>query len=502
MEPTAPQNAPDSAETLTNGHPEPLESLRHLLLQQERKRIELLEAETEQQITTLKDELTQLEAQLASLTAQVQRGDDTFLPRIEREFPSLTRKAVREHADEMAEAIGPVVGQATRVQIRESPDEFAQALAPIILKTVLTVIRDALRDMQRQIDARLQQTMNSRRVLRTVYARMSGVSASELAMRDALPFRVREAFLIQHNSGLLLAHYSESGDGGDSDLVSGMLTAIRSFVSDSFLHGEDSGDSLDEIGYGNQEIVIRSGPFAYIAVVVEGIEPAGTRSDLYRFITDLHVKYGSEISRYAGDPATIPDFEPQLATLLAGINEHDSAEPTSETGRTERRAVIGAGCLVLLLAVASCFLLWFTIRLLPLAVNGLPTALPPVTVVVTATFTPTILPTETPTHAPTATQTPNPTATPSQTPTPTPTVLPTPTLTATPEPTAIPVTLGNVWTRAEPDFSAELRSPIPLGTNVTIVTTEDVWSFVEWLDVDNIVRSGWVLSRWLDSDSP
>ena len=97
-------------------------------------------------------------------------------------------------------------------------------------QTVLAVVRDALRDLQRQIDSRLQTSANWPRFVRRSYARIRGISPGELALRDGLPVLRTSGVLIQHESGLLLAHYAHEGVGTDSDLVSGMLTAIRDFV--------------------------------------------------------------------------------------------------------------------------------------------------------------------------------------------------------------------------------------------------------------------------------
>lgn len=506
MDSAASETQPDSTETPSNGQAEPLESLREILLRQDRLRVQLLEAEAahlEEQIDAHRAELATLQQRNDELQASLARGDETLIPRVESAFPALTRKAVVEHGDEMAEAIGPIVGQATRVQIRESPDEFAQALSPIILRTVLAVVRDAMRDLQRQIDNRLQTSANWPRFVRSSYARMRGISPSELAMRDGLPFYVHQAFLIQHESGLLLAHFAHEGVGTDSDLVSGMLTAIRDFVQDSFSSAQGEHEQLDEIVYGNQHIVIRGGAYAYVALVFEGIEPAGLRSQLYRFVTELHARYGTELSGYNGEQDVAVVFRPMLGRLVTTINQTEiTTDAPAPVDSTQQRAVIVGGCLLLLLTVAGCFFLWFTIRLLPLAVNGLPTAAPPVTVVITATPTATAMPSATPTESPTATATP--TTAPTATDAPEPTATATPTRTPTPVPTATatPVisAIGNVWTRPEPDALAPLGTALEEGTQLTILTVQDQWALVEWIDQNGTVISGWVFSRWLAID--
>lgn len=58
------------------------------------------------------------------------------------------------------------------------------------------------------------------------------------AFRTALPFKVEEVFVIHRESGLLLHHETrDPASMSDSDLISGMLTAIRDFAQDAF--GQD-----------------------------------------------------------------------------------------------------------------------------------------------------------------------------------------------------------------------------------------------------------------------
>jgi hypothetical protein len=150
-------------------------------------------------------------------------------------------------------------------------------------------------------------------IWRTLVARVQGVSASELALRDALPFHIRQIFLIQQESGLLLAHVGAE-ETADSDLISAMLTAIRDFVRDSF--GSTQDDQLDEVQYGQQRIIIQSGPDVYLAVVFSGIQPEGFHRHLRHFVSELHVNFGSIFHNYDGDPTSLLNLEPKLGRII------------------------------------------------------------------------------------------------------------------------------------------------------------------------------------------
>ena len=382
----------------------------------------------------------------------------------------------------MAEALGPVMGEAIRVQIREARIDMVDALYPIVGSTVQRAVSEFAREFQRNIDARLKSTFGTQGFTRALKARLRGVSPAELALRDSLPFSMREVFLIQRESGLLLAHIHPGSESAtDSDLIGGMLTAIRDFVRDSFGQGQTEKE-LDEIQYGDQRIIIQSGQHAYLAVVINGVEPEGFRAKIHDFVSDLHVEHGIALRDYNGDAATLPDLPPKLTALVGGVTVEKIAAPAPLT-RNQKFGIAAASLITLLIVGVMCFYLQFTIALFPIAFPA-PTATATLTLTPTPTFTPT--PTATPTLTPT------PTVTPTRTPTPTPTF----TVTPTPTPGNKAITTGNVWMQSSLEANAVSIAAVPKDSNVTVIATSGLWAQVEW-ESDRGVRRGWVLLEWI-----
>lgn len=517
MESTEPRALEASLDTVHE-----LESVRAILFAQEKERIHVLEAQAaalaqtdktqaeqfQNRIRFLQAEIDALEQASAAHQAEAQalqnrldqlRSDITaeseaLLPRITSEMPNLIRGTIRNSSDEMAEALGPVMGNAIRVQIRDSREEMIEAIYPIILSTVQRAVAEFARELQRNIDARLKTTFGPQGLVKNFMARLRGVSSSELAIREALPFDIQELFLIQHESGLLLAHLShEEASNGDSDLISGMLTAIRDFAHDSF--GDGSADeSLDEVQYGDERIVIQNGLHVYLAAVTTGVEPEWFRARLRSFVSELHIQHTPALRDYSGDPAMLPDLPPMLAALSTELSSSQADKP-APMSRGQKLILAGGGLIGLLLLAAACFYLQFTIALYPLAF-GQPTTTPMATITPLPTATP--LPTETavplPTHTPPPTATPLPTATATAATTATATEPPTATLEPVEE-TA--VTNASVWARPRPDNAIEPIAAIPINTTVTILGRQDDWVEVEWPAASGLLR-GWVPVQWLD----
>jgi hypothetical protein len=360
----------------------------------------------------------------------------------------------------MAEILSPVMGAAIRAQIRDSRDEMVDALYPIIGETIQKAINEFAREFQRNIDSRLQTAFGAEGMLRRIWARLRGVHAAELTLRDAFPFAVKQVFLIHRTSGILIAHSHPETD--NSDIISAMLTAIRSFASDAF----QGGDELDEIQFGGDHIILKNGAHAYLAAVISGVEPEGFRAYLSEFVSNLHLRYNNSLRDFKGDPQDLPALQPQLIELAALFNKSEEKRPATRQQRMGYAFIALTGIVFFLVA---CFYLIFTVRLFPVAFAA-PTAIP------------TLTPTSTPT--PTLTLTPLPTLT--------------ATLTATPQPdSSTPgISVGSVWARIQPGGNGEVTGLLHKNVPVKIHTAQDGWLEVSWTDSAGEHR-GWVPAEWI-----
>lgn len=481
-------------------------------IEQLQEKIEQLEAQLLKVQHLYEDQLMDLQTSISILNYKNFGRSESLLSRLSPVFSRLIGKRIEEDRDEMAKTFSPIMGEAIRTQIRNSRQDMIDAIYPIIGESVQKSVAETLREIQRNIDMRLRQTTGD--VWRQLQARLRGVSSSELALRDAIPFQVEQLFFIQRDSGLLLATYPTEDAEMSSGMIGGMLTAIRQFARDSFGRGR-TGTDLDEIQYGDDRIIIQGGQYAYLAVVIHGIEPEGFRGTVQTFVSELHLQHEHALKAYAGDSETLPALTPHLAEFMGAVagNRRQSKPLT----RLQRWFVFIFGMGGLLFLALSCFYLQFTIALLPVA---FPTATPTITPsptntptmtpsptftpVSTNTPTPTLTPTQTPTNTPTFTPTftPTPTQTPTNTPTPTNTFTPTPTLTPSLTPTPISAQMiGDVFTLSEPQLFTPRTGEVVRGTAVTILAVYQNWAKIQWTD-RNGLQEGWVLLQWIDLRIP
>ncbi len=276
------------------------------------QQIEYLEAKLKEVERGYEDQVMDLQTNVSILNYKNFGRSESLLSRLSPVFSRLIGRRIEEDRDEMAQAFSPIMGEAIRTQIRNSRQDMIDAIYPIIGESVQKSVTETLREIQRNIDSRLRRTSGD--IWHVITARLRGVSSSELTLRNAIPFSIQQVFLIQHGTGLLMANHATEDTELSSGLIGGMLTAIREFARESFGRGRTDTD-LDEIQYGNERIILQSGQYAYLAVVIRGIEPSGFHALLRQFISELHIEYDRALRLYDGDPDTIIPLQPKPSLI-------------------------------------------------------------------------------------------------------------------------------------------------------------------------------------------
>lgn len=227
------------------------------------------------------------------------------------------------NSEEISDAIAPTMGQAIKKQIFLEQDAMVDALYPIIGSTVGKYMAATIE----AINEKIEQTLSVEGIKRKIRAKVQGVSEAELILREAMPFQVQAIFLIHKASGLVIAEVQHHAQHLESEMLAGMLTAIRGFVNDCISQSGDLPLELDGIDYGTSKIVLEVAGYCYLAVVVKG-EPSPAFTKMMQATLKRLVKqYDQPIHHFDGDPATIPEDVQQALEAL-----RDTGEPVS-TGK-------------------------------------------------------------------------------------------------------------------------------------------------------------------------
>lgn len=234
------------------------------------------------------------------------------------------QESVKQDQGAIAQAIAPEMGAALKEQIRLEQGAIVDALYPVIGDTISRYFAELLKE----INEKLEQTLSYETISRKFRARLQGVSEAELLLREATPVRVQAAFLIHKASGLVMAKAQPTNALPlESELIAGMLTAIRSFVS-TYVSQSGSISELHDIEYGSAQIWLETAGYCYLAVVVQGTPSKIFFNGVKGLLTQLVRNYGDLIQSFEGDLSALPEAIPQQLQLLI-----ESAAQTPEAGR-------------------------------------------------------------------------------------------------------------------------------------------------------------------------
>jgi outer membrane protein OmpA-like peptidoglycan-associated protein len=268
-----------------------------------------------------------------------------------REVSQVLPQAVqlRHNDPQLKRALAPAIEEGIAALVRRDPKQLADALFPAIMPAIRRAIATTLSGMLESVNRTLEHSLSLRSIKWRITALRTGKSFAEIVLLNTLLYRVEQVFLIHRKTGLLLQHV-KAGPASvqDADLVSGMLTAIRDFVGDSFRVAE--GESLDTLHVGDLSVWVEQGPYAILAAVIRGTAPADLRATLQETLESLHAHFADELRAFDGDASRFADARPLLEECL-------QSQYRRETHKRRPFVWVAAGVLLLALA-AWMFFAW------------------------------------------------------------------------------------------------------------------------------------------------
>lgn len=257
-----------------------------------------------------------------AISQEIQSRPQSIAKAIAPEVAMSIEEQIVIDEDAISRALGSEMGKAIKAQIELERDAMVDALYPVIGSTISKYMVEVVQS----INAKIEETLSPKGVSRKIRAKMQGVSEAELILKEAIGYHVSAIFLIHKASGLVIREIQPNTENIlDSDMIAGMLTAIRSFANDCITSGSD----LDEIDYGNSRIVLETAGYCYIAVVVNGEPEQQFRDRIRQTFSQIVLKYGKKIENYNGDPETISSQIQLLLEKLIAVQD----EPTKENKR-------------------------------------------------------------------------------------------------------------------------------------------------------------------------
>ena len=277
-----------------------MEALRNVLLQNDRK------------------QLSEIDARLGALEKRI---SDPAARAIDTSEILVSAMKNRLKADDLlGETLKPVLVEQFNQTSRNEPEIMADALFPIL--------GPAIRKM---IAAMLTPDKKSKK----------------------RSYQLQQLFLIDKETGLPICHVSSDASiTQDADMVSGMLSAIQSFVHEAF--SANDFDGLNTLQIGELSVWIEWGPSAILAAVIRGVAPEQLREAMQLQLEQVHHRYADQLEQYEGDAQPFDELKPELTDFL---DSHDGTlkNKVKNLPPLAKKWLMGAVMTSLLLLFWLCF---------------------------------------------------------------------------------------------------------------------------------------------------
>ena len=220
--------------------------------------------------------------------------------------------------DQLGRALTPTIETALRESIRRDPQEMAAAIFPVLGPAIRKSIAETMASLVRSINNAVEQSLSVQGMRWRVEAWRTGIPYPEIVIKNALVYRVEQAFLIHTETGLLLEHVSAPElELPEADIISSMLSAIQDFVRDSFRPAE--GAMLRTFSVGEHTVQVEPGPRAVLAIVIRGEAPDALLRRQQDTLETVHMEFASQLADFNGDATPFVPSRPLLEDCLETV---------------------------------------------------------------------------------------------------------------------------------------------------------------------------------------
>ncbi len=230
-----------------------------------------------------------------------------------------------------------LVDQTISTSVRRDPKPFVEAIFPAIGPAIRRYIQSILDQMIMTLDQILESSTTLHGLRWRFESWKTGRPYSEIAIRNSFIFRVEQVLFIHRKTGLLLNSQSISGLDSQKDemILSGMITAVHDFVSDTMGY-EESPFGMGKLQFGDRTVWIQVGPEAMLAAFVRGTPSPDFDAFLEKEFGRLHEACLMALKEFSGNVSLFPNIASDLNRFLI----------SKEKGGKRHKAPIKAYCVI------------------------------------------------------------------------------------------------------------------------------------------------------------
>lgn len=286
-----------------------------------------VEPTPEEQLAILREILLREQSQRLDGMESTQREMEVTSGKLADMLPQAVQDSTQT-GDRLAEALSPTLTKSFQELVKSDPQALVDVISPILFPTIRAAIRDAIKAMVQTLNQALESSMSWQSLAWRWESWRTGRPFAEVVLLHSLLYRVEQVLLVHRQTGVLLQHVSNSNDGKDADVISGMLTALQDFARDSFGVAEE--EPLRELQVGDTTVYAAQGNATLLCAVIQGNPSPEVREKLRETSDAIHSRFARELRAYRGDNNDFVSCRPLLESCLLSAYEARKASPVAK----------------------------------------------------------------------------------------------------------------------------------------------------------------------------
>jgi len=269
------------------------------------------------------------------LLERLQHKDEKTLKTLSKYLAQIITETSKNDVSGLSKSLQSVISPAISKEIADNKDVMIDALYPIMGGMISKYVTQAIKEMMENINAKIEDGLSFDKYKRKLKSKVSGVSESELLLEESSDALISSLFVLQKESGLLIAEaHLEDQEIDDPHMVASMASAIKDFIND-WIKSHKTQSEVQMLSYGNATLYIESAGSVYVIAFLDAEPDYEQRTQINTFFASVVKKYADFFQNFEGD-----DSVEEVQTLSQKMSEYlNTQKVDSKTEKNSKNPV-------------------------------------------------------------------------------------------------------------------------------------------------------------------
>ena len=321
-----------------------IENLKETILAEECKALNILEEKLNALAVTMEELKITNDKTTPSFNdmflAQLQHEDKKTIEIIAQYLPQILQESNQTNHQELNQILTPFISPIVSTEIQKSKETMIDMLYPVMGGMISKYVLQAIKEMTQTINKKIEKGLSLGTLKRKIKAKITGVSETELLLKESNDASISLLFIIEKESGMLISEaHLENQEINEPHMVASMASAIKDFIND-WVQSNETHNEVQLLSYANATLYIESAGSVYIIAFLDTEPDYEIRQDINTFFASLVQEYANFFQNFNGDDSSkeVTQLSQKMHTYLN--NQESVINPIVEEKKSPLKYIL------------------------------------------------------------------------------------------------------------------------------------------------------------------